>query len=299
MKILVYGAGVLGCNLAHQLHRSKKDVTLLARNQWYETIQKNGLIIQNRITHFRTKDKMKVVNRLEDEYDVIFVVVQNSQTAEVMRDLKNSTCKNIIFIGNNMHARECVFPDKNVLFGFYSAAGKRDKKEVCSFDMKKITIGNCNGTNTSDAFVKQLFVGTKIHYTICNQMDDYLKSHAAFILPFAFASYHYGNSLGPLKKDSSYMQLMIDATIEMYDALMAEGDCILPKGDYEFAKQRTKYIKFAKTLSTVPTLANICVCEHAKAGKKEMYSMKTAFEKMFSATGISAENFEILCGSSK
>ena len=34
MKILVYGAGVLGCNLARNLLRAGKDVTLLARGNW-------------------------------------------------------------------------------------------------------------------------------------------------------------------------------------------------------------------------------------------------------------------------
>ena len=33
MKILVYGAGVLGCNLARNLFRAGKDVTLLARGR--------------------------------------------------------------------------------------------------------------------------------------------------------------------------------------------------------------------------------------------------------------------------
>ena len=31
MRILVFGAGVLGCNLANNLFRAGKDVTLLAR----------------------------------------------------------------------------------------------------------------------------------------------------------------------------------------------------------------------------------------------------------------------------
>ena len=34
MKILVYGAGVLGCNLARNLLRTGKDVTLFARGNW-------------------------------------------------------------------------------------------------------------------------------------------------------------------------------------------------------------------------------------------------------------------------
>ena len=39
MKILVYGAGVLGCNLARNLFRAGKDVTLLARGAWGERIR--------------------------------------------------------------------------------------------------------------------------------------------------------------------------------------------------------------------------------------------------------------------
>ena len=47
MKILVYGAGVLGCNLARNLFHAGKDVTLLARGNWAEEIRKNGLRIKD------------------------------------------------------------------------------------------------------------------------------------------------------------------------------------------------------------------------------------------------------------
>ena len=47
MKILVYGAGVLGCNLARNLFRGGKDITLLARGNWAEEIQRNGLRIKD------------------------------------------------------------------------------------------------------------------------------------------------------------------------------------------------------------------------------------------------------------
>ena len=49
MKILVYGAGVLGCNLARNLFHAGKDVTLLARGNWAEEIRKNGLRIKDQI----------------------------------------------------------------------------------------------------------------------------------------------------------------------------------------------------------------------------------------------------------
>ena len=50
MRILVFGAGVLGCNLANNLFRAGKDVTLLARGSWAEEIRTNGLRIK---TSFR------------------------------------------------------------------------------------------------------------------------------------------------------------------------------------------------------------------------------------------------------
>lgn len=48
MRILVFGAGVIGCNLARNLYRAGKDVTLLARGNWAEEIKNNGLRIKDK-----------------------------------------------------------------------------------------------------------------------------------------------------------------------------------------------------------------------------------------------------------
>ena len=46
MRILVYGAGVQGCQLAHSLAQNKKNVvTLLARGEWKEVIDQKGLTL--------------------------------------------------------------------------------------------------------------------------------------------------------------------------------------------------------------------------------------------------------------
>ena len=49
MRILVYGAGVLGCNLARDFFKAGKDVTLLARGKWAETIKTNGVCIKRAV----------------------------------------------------------------------------------------------------------------------------------------------------------------------------------------------------------------------------------------------------------
>ena len=78
MKILVYGAGVLGCNLARNLFRAGKDVTLLARGNWAEEIRKNGLRIKDKFSLRTSVSRIPVVTELapDDRYDVIFVVLR-------------------------------------------------------------------------------------------------------------------------------------------------------------------------------------------------------------------------------
>ncbi len=78
MKILVFGAGVLGCNLARNLFRAGKDVTLLARGNWAEEIKNNGLRIKNRFLPRTSVSRVSVATELkpDDEYDVIFVAAR-------------------------------------------------------------------------------------------------------------------------------------------------------------------------------------------------------------------------------
>ena len=90
IRILAYGAGVLGCNLAHALWISHKDVTLLARGNWYEEIKNNGMMIRHKLfAGKKTNDRLPVINELkeQDYYDVVFVVMQ---------------CTEIIFMQINM-----------------------------------------------------------------------------------------------------------------------------------------------------------------------------------------------------
>ena len=86
MKILVFGAGVLGCNLARNFFRAGKNVTLLARGAWGESIQKNGLRIKDKFSPRMSVSRIPVVTELkaEDKYDVIFVVLRYTQLDAIL-----------------------------------------------------------------------------------------------------------------------------------------------------------------------------------------------------------------------
>ena len=56
MRILVIGAGVLGCNIAANLFRAGKDVTLLARGAWGKTIAKLAVGLIFLVTAFSMEE---------------------------------------------------------------------------------------------------------------------------------------------------------------------------------------------------------------------------------------------------
>ena len=107
MKILVYGAGVLGCNLARNLFHAEKDVTLLARGKWAEEIRRNGLQIKDKFLLRTSVSRIPVVTELKPEeiYDVIFVVLRYTQLDSALDTLRANQTKNIVFVGNNVQAR--------------------------------------------------------------------------------------------------------------------------------------------------------------------------------------------------
>jgi 2-dehydropantoate 2-reductase len=74
MKILVYGAGVLGSYLAHVLLRCGNDVTLLARGKRLQELKENGLVIRHYMQLRTTVDKVKLTEHFDknDAYDYCF-----------------------------------------------------------------------------------------------------------------------------------------------------------------------------------------------------------------------------------
>ena len=178
MRILVFGAGVLGCNLARDLFRAGKDVTLLARGTWGEEIRQNGLRIKDKFSPRMSVSRIPVVTELrpEDRYDVIFVVTRCTQLDSVRETLLANPTENLVFVGNDVRADALAasLPGKNVLFAFVSAAGHRERDHVASIDLRKITIGQLAGAPSNEALIGQIFEGTKYKVAYEPNMGDYL-----------------------------------------------------------------------------------------------------------------------------
>ena len=290
MRILVFGAGVLGCNLARNLFRAGKDVALLARGNWAEEIKKNGLRIKDKFSPRVSVSHIPIVTELKPEapYDVIFVVMRYTQIEAILDTLRANRTKNIIFVGNNVRARAVadLLPEKNVMFAFASSAGHREPDRVASIDLKKITIGQLLGAPSNEELIGQIFEITKYKVTYEPNMEDYLLCHAAFVLPAAFACYKTDGNLKKLKGNTAYLSRMIDANIEGYRAIKNAGHEILPKDDENFEGEayRKTCMKFFKLICAT-SLGKICVSDHAMNAVDEMSALNRDLKKFFDENG--------------
>ena len=290
MKILVFGAGVLGCNLARNLFRAGKDTTLLARGKWAEEIKTNGLRIKDKFSPRVSVSRIPVVTELkpEDAYDVIFVVVRYTQIDGIMEVLRANPTKNIVFIGNNVRVKAITeaLPEKNVLFAFASSAGHRENDRVVSADLKKITIGQLADAPSNERLIGQIFDGTKYKVAYEPNMGDYLLCHAAFVLPVTFACYKEDGDLKKLRGNIAYFNRMIDANIEGYRAIKNAGHKILPKEDAEFegAAYRKTCLRFFK-LMCATSLGKICASDHAMNAVDEMSALNRDLKQFFDDQG--------------
>ena len=290
MKILVYGAGVLGCNLARNLFRAGKDVTLLARGNWAEEIRKNGLRIKDKFSPRTSVSRIPVVTELapDDRYDVIFVVLRYTQLDSALDTLRTNRTKNIVFVGNNVQTRALVaaLPEKNVLFAFALSAGHREADRVVSIDLKKITIGQLPGTASNKQLIEQNFNATKYRVVYEPNMEDYLLCHAAFVMPAAFACYKTDGDLKKLRGNTTYLNRLIDANIEGYRAIKKAGHEILPKADanFESEKYRKTCLRFFK-LMCATSLGKLCASDHAMNAIDEMSALNRDIKKFFDENG--------------
>lgn len=290
MKILVFGAGVLGCNLARNLFRAGKDVTLLARGKWAEEIRENGLRIKDKFSPRVSVSRVPAVTELrpEDTYDVIFVVMRYTQIGSVMDTLLANGTKNIVFVGNNVRAEEVAasLPEKNVMFAFALSAGHRERDRVASIDLKKITIGQLSGAPSNKELIWRIFDGTKYKVVYEPNIGDYLLCHAAFVIPAAFACYKTDGDLKKLRGNTEYLNRLIDANIEGYRAIRDAGHEILPNDDKDFegTKYRKTCLRFFK-LMCATSLGKICASDHAMNAIDEMSALDRDLKKFYDEHG--------------
>ncbi len=197
MKTLIYGAGPIGRWLALRLQEAGNDVTLLARNETYRSLNEDGVVLVDGFTNERQSAHVKLVEQLspEDSYDLIVVAMGKSSRVAVCPVLaKNKHLKHVLFLGNDISGFQTYLdylPKDNVLLGFPTAGGGWDGNDLIFVDSEKpggkrspICIGELDGVEKERTLeIRDYFEDAGLPVSLEANMDGWLKYHFAFMGP--------------------------------------------------------------------------------------------------------------------
>jgi 2-dehydropantoate 2-reductase len=238
MRVLVFGAGVLGSLYAGRLAASKQDVALLARGSRLEQLRRDGLVLFDEATGIEAKPQLRVVDELrpEDVYDLIIVMVRTEQTADALPLLStNQRVPSVLFLQNNAPgptALAAVLGRERVLLGFPVAGGALDGPRVRYrlISEQKTTLGELDGSITPRLRrVREALSSAGFPVALSRHMDAWLKTHGVFITAIAGAIYSAQGSCTALVAQPDGVPRLVRAVRQGFRALRVLGTPIAPR----------------------------------------------------------------------
>jgi 2-dehydropantoate 2-reductase len=157
MKILVWGAGVIGTLYAGRLQHAGHQVSVLARSSRLADIRRHGLILQDVESGAQLATRVDIVEQLsaEEVYDMALIAVRWGQLDEIMPGLiANNKIPTVVFMLNNPLGSaalvEALGADRVVL-GFPGAGGTLEGHTVhyALIAQQPTTIGEPGGHLTT------------------------------------------------------------------------------------------------------------------------------------------------------
>ncbi len=209
MRILVFGAGVIGSVYAAHLLRAGHEVTMLARGRRLADLTESGLVLDNVQAGQREVLPVTAVDTPAPDarYELVLVAVRAEQLPATLPALAGMPDGPDVLVFGNTAGRSAQLRDAlgpRALFGFPAAGGVRDGAAIryVLIRAQQTMLGEPTGT-ISDRVQQLRAVLQQAGFptTISTNIDGWLLGHAAFIVPIAFALYRFDTNPTRLAAD--------------------------------------------------------------------------------------------------
>lgn len=296
MKILVYGAGVLGTLYAARLRESGNDVSVLARGTRLKDIRANDLVLEDVLTNRKNTTHVNVVEHLAqvDSYDFIIVLTRKNQVSAILPILAaNLSTRNILFMHNNAAGFDEIIKAvgrDRILIGFPGAGGTLEGNVVRYglIPQQRTMLGELDGQITPRL---QQIAGTfrkaGFPVSISLNTDAWLKTHVAFVTSIAGALYLAGGDNYRLAKIPDGVPLMVRAVREGFKVIRAHN---LPVTPFKLA------VLFESLPFAIPVaywrryldtpMGDYFLARHARAAGDEMKQLADEFRNLMKTTSV-------------
>ncbi|MFI5905948.1 ketopantoate reductase family protein [Dactylosporangium sp. NPDC051541] len=218
MKLLVYGAGVLGSLFAVQMQEAGHDVALLARGARLASLREDGVQLAIADSPDIRRVPVPVVEAPSDGYDLTTVFVRTHQVDELLPPLAKVD-GDVLFLLNwaaGFEPLRAALGHDRVLLGFGTGGGTMDGNVIRyrppNFLTRLITM-SIDGTSPRLDHIIEKFRASGIKAKHEPKMDAWLKTHAAFEVPLGRAV-HAAGGPAALSEDPAAVRRMLSAMRE-------------------------------------------------------------------------------------
>jgi 2-dehydropantoate 2-reductase len=308
VRVLFYGAGVIGSLYAARLCNLGHDVTVLARGARLEELRRSGLVLQRASGGAPEIAHVRLVERLapEDDYDLVIVAVRRNQVDSVLPVLgANHRIVRVLFMVNNALGYApwiSALGRERVLVGFPGAGGTIAdgvvQYSVLSRLVQATTIGEAAGpVRTATRDLARELDRAGFPTAVSRDMDAWQKTHVALVSPIANALYLSGGDHVLLSRSREVLGLLVDAVREGFAVVRALGKRVEPA--------RLSLVDRVPRAALVAALARwtrsnhfeLVAGRHARAARDEMSELAAELRMLACSTAVATPAMDRLAGS--
>lgn len=284
MRLLIYGAGVIGCWYAVLFSKAGYDTTIYARGKRLELLRKEGLRYE--VKGKVHKADIKIIGRLENEdsYDFIFLTVKENQVHTALEELSHNFSPNIVTMVNTIEGYENwerLSGEGRIIPAFPGAGGSFQdgilKAALTPYIIQPTTFAEINGCRTERLDkLSKIFKSSRVPYQVVKNMQDWQLCHLAMVVPIADAYYMARIPQNAWKEDN----VMQKTAVQMkhnFQTLYKRGIVLSPRKMNMFRLLPTWMLKIGLTLVFKSNFGDVFMYQHSMNAPDEMRTLHEQF----------------------
>ena len=285
---------------------SGQDVTVLARGARLAEIQSQGVRLIDAQSGKQDSVRVHMIDSLspDDNYDFVFVVMQNAQVQAVFPQLAANCSKNVVFVVNTAAGYaewQRAIGRERVLVGFPSAGGERKNGVVSYFIGRGVvrlfqttTFGEPDGSSSQrTADLIRMFRRAGISSVFCNNMDAWQKTHVAMVTCIANALYGAQCDHKRLAASKGDIRRMILGVKEGFAVLKSIGIRVTPSKLNFWMLPTGLLTLISRRIMNTP-LADLTMAKHCAVAHAEMLALQSEFDLLILKSGLPTPNIGLL-----
>ena len=198
MRILIYGAGVIGSLYAVLFAETGYDTSIYARGKRLEFLKKNGLLYKKKQNIRRAEATILGELSDNDAYDFILLTVRENQLYEALAELKNNKSNTIVTMVNSLDSYkkwEDIVGKGRILPAFPGAGGSINNDGILDAALtprmiQPTTFAEISGNKSEKTKqFSKILRHAHIPYQKVVDMHMWQLCHLAMVVPIADAYY--------------------------------------------------------------------------------------------------------------